>query len=69
MHTAWLFVRVLTLLSDDVLIHLFVEDEILKSRLQNITVQNYQRDALNIIYSSNITLLYSSPYSCVSTRH
>jgi len=40
MHTAWLFVRVLTLLSDDVLIHLFVEDEILKSRLQNITVQN-----------------------------
>ena len=22
------------------------------------TIQNYQRDALNIIYSSNITLLY-----------
>ena len=23
-----------------------------------LTIQNYQRDALNIIYSSNITLLY-----------
>jgi len=25
-----------------------------------LTIQNYQRDALNIIYS---------PYSCISTRH
>ena len=26
--------------------------------IQKLTIQNYQRDALNIIYSSNITLLY-----------
>ena len=34
----WLLVWVLIMLSDDDLIHLFVVDEILKRRLQNIDV-------------------------------
>jgi len=38
MHTPWLLVWVLIILSDDVLIHLFVEDEILKYWLHNINV-------------------------------
>jgi len=41
MHSPWLLVWVLIMLSDDDLIHLFVEDEILKSRLQNINVTSF----------------------------
>ena len=38
MHSPWLLVLVLTMLFDDDLIHLFVEDEILECRLQNSNV-------------------------------
>ena len=38
MHSPWLFVWVLTVLFDDDLINLFVEDEILECRLQNSNV-------------------------------
>ena len=37
-HSPWLLVWVLIMLSDDDLIHLFVEDETLECRLQNINV-------------------------------
>jgi len=37
-HSPWLLVLVLTMLFDDDLIHLFVEDEILECRLQNSNV-------------------------------
>ena len=36
----------------------YLIDRSQRARVGALTIQNYQRDALNIIYSSNITLLY-----------